>query len=99
MRVRIPLNPPMSKNSKKNRRNKKPNKRQQAILQLLGIVDSEGLHYGLVKYGGTEEVKTIDDKDLTKLFNRFREISDDLESKLAELQEEVAAFMEDESEF
>jgi hypothetical protein len=99
MRVRIPLNPPMSKNSKKNRRNKKPNKRQQAILTILGIVESEGLHYGLVNYGGSEEVKIIDDADLTKLFNRFRETSVALETKLAELQAEVSAFMEDESEF
>lgn len=81
--------------SKKN----KPNKRQKAILQLLGIVESEGLHYGLVKYGGSDEVKTIKDDELTKLFNTFRETSDALEAKLAELQEEVEAFMEDEGEF
>lgn len=92
MRVRIPLNPPMSKKSK-------PNKRQKAILQLLGIVESEGLHYGLVNYGGSEEVKTIKDDELTKLFNTFRETSDALEAKLEELKEEVEVFLEDDSDF
>lgn len=74
---------------------KKPNKRQKAILSLLSIVESEGLHYGLVNYGGDDEVTIIKDKELTELFETFRKTSSALEAKLAELQEEVEIFLED----
>ncbi len=78
---------------------KKITKRQRAILSLLNIVETEGLHYGLVQYGGSDEVADIKDEKLTKLFNSFRKTSDALEAKLAELEEEVAAFREDQEEF
>lgn len=75
--------------------NNKPNKRQKAILNLLRIVESEGLHYGLVDYGGDEEVKTIKDEELTELVNTFRKTSEGLENKLEKLKEEVIVFIED----
>ncbi len=78
---------------------KKITKRQKAILSLLNIVETEGLHYGLVNYGGSDEVKAIKDEKLSKLFETFRKTSDALEAKLAELQKEVSAFVEDEEEF
>lgn len=78
---------------------KKITKRQKAILDLLNIVETEGLHYGLVEYGGSEEVATIKDEKLTKLFNSFRKTSDALEAKLAELEKEVEPYREDLEEF
>ena len=58
-------------------------------------MESEGLHYGLVDYGGDKEVKTIKDEELTELFNRFRKTSEELENKLEKLKEEVIIFVED----
>lgn len=78
---------------------KKPNKRQKAILSLLGIVESEGLHYGLVSYGGDDEVTEIADDELSQLFKSFRETSEKLEEKLEALKSEVEVFLEDDSDF
>ena len=53
----------------------KPNKRQKAILQLLAIVDQEGLHYGLVNYGVEAQLKAIKDTELNNLVAKFNEIN------------------------
>lgn len=78
---------------------KKPNKRQKAIIGLLNIVESEGLHYGLVYYGGTEELKTINDEELTKAVKALREATHEIDAILDNLKDEVSAFLDDDSDF
>jgi hypothetical protein len=77
----------------------KPNKRQKAILQLLAIVDQEGLHYGLVNYGVEAQLKAIKDTELNNLVAKFNEITESLEEKLAEYAEEVTPFTDDDVDF
>lgn len=78
---------------------KKPNKKQKAIIKLLNIVESEGLHYGLVYYGGTEELKVIDNEELTKAVKALRDATHEIDAILDNLKDEVEAFMEDDSDF
>lgn len=78
---------------------KKPNKRQKAIIGLLNIVESEGLHYGLVYYGGKEELKVIDNEELTKAVKALRDATHEIDAILDNLKDEVAAFTEDDSDF
>lgn len=76
----------------------KPNKRQTAILRLLGIVETEGLHYGVVYYGGTKELAVIKDEELTALVKTLRDTTHELEAKMDLLRDEVEIFLEDDSE-
>jgi ERCC4-type nuclease len=78
---------------------KKPSKRQKAILTLLNIVESEGLHYGLVYYGGTEELKVVDDEELTKAVKALRDATHEIDAILDNLKDEVKEFVEDDSDF
>ena len=78
---------------------KKPNKRQKAIITLLNIVESEGLHYGLVFYGGTDELKIIKDDDLSAQVKALRDATHEIEAILDNLKDEVAAFLDDDSDF
>lgn len=77
----------------------KPNKRQKAIIELFSIIEGEGLHYGVVTYGVSEQVEVIKDKELAKLVEKFKEVTADLEAKIEELAEEVQPFLEDDSDF
>lgn len=77
----------------------KPNKRQKAILQLLNIVDQEGLHYGFVNYGVNDQLKAIKDKELTELATTLQEVTEKLEEILEDLKEEVQLFIDDDSDF
>jgi hypothetical protein len=77
----------------------KPNKRQKAILQLLNIIDQEGLHYGFVNYGVDDQLKAIKDKELTNLVSSLNEITEKLEEYLTDLKEEVQLFIDDDSDF
>ena len=77
----------------------KPNKRQKAILQLLAIVEQEGLHYGVCNYGVTDQVKAIKNTELSNLVDRLNETTESLEEVLSELKSEVEPFMNDDVDF
>jgi hypothetical protein len=87
MRVRIPPNPP---NMKKVRLTK----RQKAIDSILGLIETEGLDYGLTNWSVADELKIIGDDELTKLVSVFRETSKDLSNKIALLEEEMSEIYE-----
>jgi hypothetical protein len=78
---------------------KKPTKKQKAILGLLAIVETEGLHYGLVYYGGTKELATIGDDELTAYVKTLRDTTHEIDAKLDLLKDEVKEFLEDDSDF
>jgi hypothetical protein len=78
---------------------KKPSKRQEAIISFLGLIESEGLHYGLVKHGCKEDLKLIKNKTLTKLVEEFGKITDEIEAIVSELEAEVEPFTSDDSDF
>lgn len=77
----------------------KPTKKQKAILDLLMLIESEGLHYGLVKHGLPKSFDQIGDDDLKDLVAEFRAISQKIENKIEELEQEVAPFLDDDSDF
>lgn len=78
---------------------KKPSKRQKAIMDLLNLIENEGLHYGLVKAGLPDSFDKIGDDDLSDLVAEFQAVSQKLENKIEELQQEVAPFLDDDSDF
>jgi hypothetical protein len=73
----------------------KPNKKQKAIIQLLNIIEKEGLCYGVTGYGIDKQLKVIKDERLIKLAITFIETTNELEEILGELKEEVEPFLED----
>lgn len=77
----------------------KPNKRQRAILELVNIVEGEGLHYGVVNYGVSDQVKALKDKKLTELVETFIKTSEKLEERIEDLKSEVQEFLDDDSDF
>lgn len=77
----------------------KPNKRQKAILELLNIVDQEGLHYGLVNYGVDDQLKALKDQELADLVRALKETTEKLEEVLTDLKGEVQLFIDDDSDF
>lgn len=78
---------------------KKPSKRQQAILDLLALIENEGLHYGLVIHGLPKSFDQIGDDDLKDLVAEFKAISEKIKNKIEELEQEVAPFLDDDSDF
>lgn len=74
----------------------KPTKQQQAVLQLLRIVNDEGLHYGIVDYGTQDQQKVIKDEKLNTLIKAFKKSSNDLEKYLKVLEISVEKFDKDE---
>lgn len=77
----------------------KPTKKQQAIIQLLSIIESEGLEYAVTQYGLETVLEEIDDAKLIKLVEKYYKAAKKLEAVVEELKEEIAPFMEDDSEF
>lgn len=75
---------------------KKPTKRQQAIIQLINIIEGEGLHYGIVNYGVSSQLKIIKNEKLSKLAALFIKTSEQLESEISALSEAVKEFDMDE---
>lgn len=73
----------------------KPTKKQQAIIDLLDIIDTEGLWYGVCNYGVEEEVEDSKDKKLALLVAEFYTASEELENYLDELRQEVEPFLPD----
>jgi SMC interacting uncharacterized protein involved in chromosome segregation len=77
----------------------KPNKRQKAILQLLNIIEGEGLHYAIVEYGLDEQLRVLKDDRLTNLVLAMKETTKEWEEHLEELKAEVEQFSEDDVDF
>lgn len=77
----------------------KPNKEQRAILDLLALIENEGLHYGLVNHGLPKSFDDIDDNELKDLVEEFKEVSRKLKNKIDDLEEQVAPFLDDDSDF
>ena len=77
----------------------KPNKKQTAILQLLNIINQEGLHYAIANYGIDEQLVAIENKKLNKLAAKFKKITLQLEEQMEEFKKEVEPFMDDDSDF
>lgn len=78
---------------------KKPSKKQKAIIALLNVIESEGVHYGVINYGVDDHVKDAKDEMLESLVKDFIKSSKALEDYLEELKEQVTPFLPDESDF
>lgn len=77
----------------------KPTKRQEFIIQLLNIIEGEGLEYAVLHYGIETVLEEINDDKLIKLVEKYYKAAKKLEAAVEKLKEEIAPFMEDDSEF
>jgi len=77
----------------------KPNKKQQAMMDFLALIETEGLHYGLVHHGCKDELKALKDDDLTELVTQLKTVTRKIEAKIEKYEEEVAPFLNDDSDF
>lgn len=68
----------------------KLNKRQTAIIQLLNIVESEGLDYAIIHYGVEKQLKQVKDDEFDAYVKQYQKLTKSIEKKLSGLEKEVS---------